>query len=360
MGICPSKHHIVPKSQLKAGKALGSAQDGSRQWTSLLACICADGSVLPPALIYQAESGDLMDTWLDDFDSSRDQAYFTSSTKGWMDNELGLSWLKKVFDPNTKQKAGHSYRLLLMDGHGIHLNLKFIEYCDSSRIILGIFPPHSTHRLQPLGVGIFSPLATAYSNELDRLIQSSQGFCSLSKRNFWKMFNPAWKQALTYDNIRSAFGATGIYPLNGEKLINLVKKTPSPISSDSEARKKTPGSVRAVRHRQKEQDKKAKRLEKQAEKDRKAREAEELRKSRAAERAEKQAQKQAELEARRAQKAVNKQLKAEEQLHKPTKQAPMKRTKRKLSNSESVELPGPKTRVARSGRSVALPTRFRQ
>jgi hypothetical protein len=450
MGVCASKRRIVPKSKLQTGKTLGSAQDGSRQWTSLLACICADGSVLPPALIYQAESGDLMDTWLDDFDDSREQAYFTSSKKGWTNDELGLAWLKQVFDPRTKQKAGRLYRLLLMDGHGSHLNLKFIDYCDSNRIILGIFPPHSTHRLQPLDVGIFSPLATAYSNELDRLIQSSYGFCSLSKRNFWKMFNPAWKQALTYENIRSAFSSTGIYPLNGEKLINLVKKTPSPTSSDSEARKKTPGSVRAVRRRQKaaaaagvsnaealavmskaalklatqveilnhevaglktalvgekqrrrrgknmgllapdqpgqtqffsparirvvrtqqqdletqksqnEQDKEVKRLEKQAEKDRKAREAEERRKSRAAERAEKQAQKQAELETRRAQKAVNKQLKAEEQLHKPTKQAPMKRTKRKLSNSEPVELPDPKTRVARSGRSVALPTRFRQ
>jgi hypothetical protein len=192
-----------------------------------------------------------MNIWLDDFDGSRDQAYFTSSAKDWTSNELGLSWLKMVFDSNTKQKAGHSYRLLLMDGHGSHLNLNFIEYCDSSQIILGIFPPLSTHRLQPLDVGIFSPLATAYSNELGRLIQSSQGFCSLSKRNFWKMFKPAWKQALTYDNIRSAFSATGIYPLNGEKFINLIKETPSPISSDSEARKKTPGSVRAVRRRQK-------------------------------------------------------------------------------------------------------------
>jgi hypothetical protein len=170
MGICVSKRRIVPKKQLQSGKTLGSAQDGSRQWTTLMACICADGSVLPPALIYQGESGGLMDTWLDDFDGSRDRAYFASSAKGWTNDKLGLAWLKQVFDPCTKQKAGYSYRLLLMDGHGSHLNLEFIEYCDANQIILGIFPPHSTLRLQPLDVGIFSPLATAYSNELDQLI----------------------------------------------------------------------------------------------------------------------------------------------------------------------------------------------
>jgi hypothetical protein len=214
MGLCRSKRRIVPKQQLQADKILGWTQDGSRQWTSLLACICADGSVLPPALIYQASSGDLMDTWLDDFDSSTDQAYFASSTKGWTNDELGLSWLKQVFEPNTIEKAGLEHRLLLMDGHSSHLNIEFVEYCDENRIILGMFPPHSTHRLQPLDVGIFSPLAMAYSNKLGQLIQSSNGFATLTKRNFWKLFKSAWIQTLSYHDIRSAFIGTGISSLN--------------------------------------------------------------------------------------------------------------------------------------------------
>ena len=31
-----------------------SIQDGSREWITLLACICADGSHLPPSVTYQA------------------------------------------------------------------------------------------------------------------------------------------------------------------------------------------------------------------------------------------------------------------------------------------------------------------
>ena len=239
---------IVPIDHLRRKKTLGSSQDGSREFISLLATVCADGSALPPALIYQGDSYDLQDTWLEDYDCSSDEAYFAVSKKGWTNDELGLSWLSKLFEPHTRKKAGNNRRLLIMDGHSSHINMRFIDFCDNHSIILGILPPHSTHRLQPLDVGIFSPLSTAYSNEIDHLIQSSQGFSRVTKRSFWAMFRTAWKTALSFENIRSAFASTAVYPLGPEKILNqLKKKTPSPTLSDSEFNRKTPSSVRGVR-----------------------------------------------------------------------------------------------------------------
>lgn len=37
-------------------------QDGNREWITLLSCICGDGSVLPPGLIYAAESQNIQST----------------------------------------------------------------------------------------------------------------------------------------------------------------------------------------------------------------------------------------------------------------------------------------------------------
>ena len=82
----------------------------------------------------------------------------------------GLHWLKRVFDRNTSEKAGRSRRLLIVDGHSSHINLKFIDYADRNRILLAVLPPHSTHRLQPLDVSVFSPLATYYTEEVDDLL----------------------------------------------------------------------------------------------------------------------------------------------------------------------------------------------
>jgi len=163
-----------------------------------------------------------------------------------------MKWLE-VFDRYTKEKAGNSRRLLLADGHSSHVNLRFINYCDENRIILVVLPPHSTHRLQPLDVGIFSPLAHAYSQEIDQLIQSSCGFARLTKRSFWRLFSVAWERSVTSSNIKSAFSSPGIFPLEPKKVLKSIKvKTPSPENSDNDLKRKTPGSVRGVRRLAKE------------------------------------------------------------------------------------------------------------
>ena len=43
--------------------------------------------------------------------------------------------------------------------------------------IIAVYPPYSTHRLQPLGVSLFGPLSQAY-------IAATQGLVGISKREF--------------------------------------------------------------------------------------------------------------------------------------------------------------------------------
>lgn len=69
--------------------------------------------------------------------------------------------------------------------------MQFIDYCNEHNILLAILPPHSTHRLQLLDVSVFSPLATAYSSQIDDFIKSSQGFSRVTKRSFWMLFREA-------------------------------------------------------------------------------------------------------------------------------------------------------------------------
>ena len=159
---------------LKSKRIAGASQDGNREFITLIAAICADGSSLPPSLIYQGASYNLQDTWLDEFDTTTQRAFFVCSKNGWSDDNLGLNWLQQVFDRTTKEKVStRERRLLIVDGHNSHVNLPFIDYSDTNRILLAVFPPHSTHRLQPLDIGLFSPLATYYSQAIDRLLAES-------------------------------------------------------------------------------------------------------------------------------------------------------------------------------------------
>jgi DDE superfamily endonuclease len=248
IGLGSASKRIMARQALESGRILGASQDGSREFISLIASICADGTYLPPTLIYKGQSHDIQDTWLEEFSES-ETAYFGCSDAGWSNDSLGLQWLERVFDRHTREKAGRGRRLLIVDGHSSHVNLKFLDYADRHRIIILILPPHSTHRLQPLDVGLFSPLARAYSYELEMFMQKCQGFVSMSKRMFWPMFRTAWETSFTEKNITSAWKATGIFPFDPQKLLSVIDPRPitPPEASNSAIGTKTPMSGRAMR-----------------------------------------------------------------------------------------------------------------
>ena len=165
---------------LKSGQIKYACEDGNREFISLLACISADGTTLPPSLVYKGDSSSLQDTWLEDW-TPEHTVHFAATPNGWSCNALGLNWLQTVFEKYTGRKVGNRRRLLIVDGHSSHMNMAFIELCDQLRIILAILPPHFTHQLQPLDVSLFRPLATYYTNGLNDLLLSSLGLVSISK-----------------------------------------------------------------------------------------------------------------------------------------------------------------------------------
>lgn len=112
IGRLQKAQRVFTKDLYKQGKLVETGQDGSREWITVVATICADETSLSPTLIYKAVSGNLRDTWLEDFDPSRQSCYFTSSPNGWTSDELGYSWLTGLFEKETADKAKRSWRLL--------------------------------------------------------------------------------------------------------------------------------------------------------------------------------------------------------------------------------------------------------
>ena len=173
IGITGRSKRVFSKRMWDRKEVTTSLQDGSREWITLLACVCADGSALPPSLIYQSASGGLQSSWVEDIKEGDHSAFITSSLSGWTNNEIGVAWLKQVFNRFTRSKSHSSYRLLLLDGHRSYVTQKFLEFCIKNKILVAIFPPHSTHTLQPLDVVMFKPLSTAYLKELSNYLDSS-------------------------------------------------------------------------------------------------------------------------------------------------------------------------------------------
>ena len=205
------------------------------EWITLLACVRADGTTLPPGVIYPAAGKAIQSSWVESIYPKKHSVHFTTSPSGWTNDDVGLAWLEQVFDCYTKTKARRKYRLLIIDGHGSHLTMDFIKYCDDNKILLAIFPPHSTHTLQPLDVVCFKPLSSNYTNELTQHTHKTMGWVPIKKGDFFPLFWKAWVSSFTVATVLRSFEATGIAPLNPSKILDRFIDDASEASGSQES-----------------------------------------------------------------------------------------------------------------------------
>jgi hypothetical protein len=254
--MAQSLKRIMTKQEYQSGRVKSNKQDGSREFVTLLAAICAVDTAAPPTLLYKRASGDLMSSWVEDVDKG-DTAYFGSSAQGCSNNQFRLKWLTQVFHLHTEDKVKKARwrRLLIVDGHSSHVNMEFLDTCDRLRIVVLILPPHSTHRLQPLDVSLFGALASSYSFEINEIMRKSAGITSLTKRNFWICFKAAWEKSFTPKNIESGFQRCGYWPFEPQVVLSVI--IPRPTTPPKESTKlqkplKSPKTSKSIRQFQKE------------------------------------------------------------------------------------------------------------
>ncbi|KAF7579474.1 hypothetical protein PtrM4_037140 [Pyrenophora tritici-repentis] len=155
----------------------------------------AIGWAIPPFIIFQGKNH--LSAWYKEDNLPYDWVIAVSEN-GWTTNTLSLEWLKH-FDAHTKRRTVGSYRLLVIDGHESHNSLEFQQYCKENKIITLCMPPHSSHLLQPLDVGCFSPLKKAYGRQAENLMRNKINH--ITKLKFLPCFIGAFKDAITKSNI---------------------------------------------------------------------------------------------------------------------------------------------------------------
>jgi hypothetical protein len=64
IGLTKRTKRVFSKAIWEAKLCTAAIQDGNREWITLIACVCADGSALPPALVYEGKSG-IQSSWVE-------------------------------------------------------------------------------------------------------------------------------------------------------------------------------------------------------------------------------------------------------------------------------------------------------
>jgi hypothetical protein len=109
-------------------------------------------------------------------------------------------------------------------------------------------PPHSSHLLQPLDVGCFGPLKTAYGRQVEGLMRL--GVNHITKEEFLTAYLAVHATSFTTSNIRGGFAATGLVRSDPERVLSTLHptlRTPSPVpSAESIWDPKTPRNLREM------------------------------------------------------------------------------------------------------------------
>lgn len=165
-----------------------------RTVVTAIECISADGRYLDPMVIWPAATH--RSNWTT---HPTPGWHYACSESGYTDSEISLEWLEKVFDPQTKERAGGKKRLLICDGFGTHETLEILEHCLANNIRLCRLPSHTSHKLQPCDVAVFAPLKAAYRDAVERLERG--GVNVIGKQHFTFLYSSARMKAFTKKNI---------------------------------------------------------------------------------------------------------------------------------------------------------------
>jgi len=166
------------------------------------------------------------------------------STNGWTDDEHALKWLQRfeeqtrppVFKRNERadriQDDGISYRLnqrnssliwpdniepahyclLLFDGYASYLIGEFVAYALEHKIVLCCLPPHTSHYLQPLDVGVFTHAKRRYRMAVQE--RAERGWTTMKRDNFLPLYAELRPNNLNSSTIMDGWKQTGIRPVS--------------------------------------------------------------------------------------------------------------------------------------------------
>ena len=102
--------------------------------------------------------------------------------------------------------------VIFFDGHGSHVTVRMIELARKCGVHLFCLPPHTTHKLQPLDVGVFGPLQRAWRKNCEEF--SAIWGRGITKPEFIKEYMKVREDTFTPELITTAWRKTGLYPFN--------------------------------------------------------------------------------------------------------------------------------------------------
>lgn len=188
-------------------KQVSQAASGERgELVTFVGIISASGQSLPPVFVFPRIRN------VKDFVTDAPVSSLALGNKsGWMTAELFPAVLKHIVKHTRCSPVDPI--LLLVDNHESHVSLTSVKYCKENGVVLLNFAPHTTHRMQPLDIGVFGPFKNFCNIAFNDWMVSNPGK-TITVKNIPELTHRAYLKAFTSENIINSFKKPGIWPLN--------------------------------------------------------------------------------------------------------------------------------------------------
>lgn len=219
---------IVKRGERQANRVIcGSGRD----MFTVVACGNAAGQHLPLTVLFGAQH--LYLNWIEG--ASRSTHFLTTPT-GWMTKDGFFSWFRDVFIPNVPAVDSRLGRhlILILDGHTSHFSIPLVELAKQHLIHIIRLPPHTSHLLQPLDVGVFAPMKSAWTEVLQEHTHHAVGRGNITKATFSSLLAKVEEKSLKPQHFVAGFESTGLFPVNPDRIAP-AKLAPSASTTTPES-----------------------------------------------------------------------------------------------------------------------------
>jgi len=195
---------VVTTKGIKQVGAITSAERGVLVTVAL--SVSADGKAIPPMFVFPRK------VFKNHFLNGGPVGCIgVANSSGWMTEADFVSYMHH-FIKHTRATSTRPV-LLLLDNHCSHLSLDALNLAKENGVVMLSFPPHCSHRLQPLDRSVYGPFKKYVSAAQDGWIRSNPGQ-TMSIYDIPQIVTTALPSAANAANICSGFKVSGIVPFN--------------------------------------------------------------------------------------------------------------------------------------------------
>jgi hypothetical protein len=217
---------LVPIEHPQAVQLTGSF----REHISIMHMCQADGISLSPMFVFQG-------TWTPQsiLDGAPEGSKVAMQESGYFEKKHLRSVFEHIIEFTESRRAqyyvtvdGVEQRrqiILILDGAKGHLCSDALQYAVDNRMTVFKLPAHMTHLMQVSDVAVFGPFKHAYAQACEEWRQEHEG--PITKYHVCSIIAKAWIRAMSSENVKSGFHATGQWPLDPQQVLKKVSNAHS-------------------------------------------------------------------------------------------------------------------------------------